>query len=135
MCIASFRGKTSVYAVEKDVYKYRFETRRVYDGRSDNHGELDMSRTHSASTDFRRQMEGYGLTTAQILYFLPDYPSILQTYVWQEYDLCPHFPVLFKFLGFWQKKIVGPLHSVRVAHSDLIRAAELKHIGSEFRLQ
>ncbi|TMJ68454.1 MAG: Usg family protein, partial [Alphaproteobacteria bacterium] len=27
-----------------------------------------------ASKDFRRQLEGYGLTTAQILYRLPDHP-------------------------------------------------------------
>ena len=44
--------------------------------------------------DFRRQLEGYGLTTAHILYRLPDHPSLLQTYVWQDYDLCPKFPVL-----------------------------------------
>jgi hypothetical protein len=42
-----------------------------------------------ASHDFRRQLGGYGLTTAQILYRLPDHPSLLQTYVWQDYDLCP----------------------------------------------
>ena len=35
-----------------------------------------------ASRDFRRQLDGYGLTTAQILYRLPDHPSLLQTYVW-----------------------------------------------------
>ncbi len=54
-----------------------------------------------ASKDFRRQLEGYGLTTAQILYRLPDHPSLLQTFVWQDYDLCPKFPILNKFLAFW----------------------------------
>ena len=44
------------------------------------------------SEDFKRQLQGYGLTTAHILYRMPDHPSFLQTYVWQEYDLCPHFP-------------------------------------------
>ena len=39
------------------------------------------------SDDFRKQVAGYGLTTAQILYRLPDHPSLLQTYVWQNYDL------------------------------------------------
>ena len=46
------------------------------------------------SRDFRRMVEGYGLTTANILYRLPDYPAIVQSYVWQEYDLHPHFPEL-----------------------------------------
>lgn len=84
--------------------------------------------------DFRRQLEGYGLTTAQILYRRPDHPWLLQTYVWQEYDLCPHFPVLQKFLAFWQKSLEGPLHSVTVAHSGLISPAEIRAIGVEFKL-
>jgi uncharacterized protein Usg len=86
------------------------------------------------SKDFRRQIDGYGLTTAQILYRLPDHPSLLQTYVWQDYDLCPRFPVLNRFLSFWLEKLEGPLYSVTVAHSRLIKPAELRAIGSEFRL-
>ncbi|HEX2336064.1 MAG TPA: usg protein [Xanthobacteraceae bacterium] len=87
-----------------------------------------------ASRDFRHQLEGYGLTTAQILYRLPDHPSLLQTYVWQDYDLCPRFPVLNRFLAFWLEKLEGPLYSVTVAHSRLIRPAELRAIDGEFRL-
>jgi uncharacterized protein Usg len=87
-----------------------------------------------ASEAFRRQLEGYGLTTAQILYRRPDHPWLLQTYVWQDYDLCPAFPTLQKFLAFWQKSLEGPLHSVMVAHSRLIKPAELKAINGEFRL-
>jgi uncharacterized protein Usg len=84
--------------------------------------------------DFQRQMSGYGLTTAEILYHRPDHPWLLQTYVWQDYDLCPKFPTLQKFLLFWQSKLEGSLHSVKVAHSSLISPAEFRAIGSEFRL-
>lgn len=87
-----------------------------------------------ASSDFRLQLEGHGLTTARILYRMPDYLSLLQTFVWQEYDLFPDFPALKKFLGFWTEKIEGPLYSVTVAHSRLIRPAEIRAVGSEFRL-
>jgi uncharacterized protein Usg len=87
-----------------------------------------------ASTDFKRQLSGCGLTTAQILYRRPDHPWLLQTYVWQDYDLCPNFPELQGFLKFWQRSLEGVLHSVTVAHSRLIRPAELKAIGGEFRL-
>jgi uncharacterized protein Usg len=86
------------------------------------------------SEGFRRQLEGYGLTTAHILYRLPDHPSLLQTYVWQEYDLCPKFPVLQRFLAFWQRSLEGPLYSVTVAHSRLIKPAEIRTINGEFRL-
>ena len=87
-----------------------------------------------ASKDFKRQMGGYGLTTAQILYRRPDHQWLLQTYVWQNYDLFPKFPELQRFLAFWMEKLEGPLHSVMVAHSRLIKPAELKAIDGEFRL-
>jgi uncharacterized protein Usg len=86
------------------------------------------------SRDFQRQVEGFGLTTAQILYRRPDHPWLLQAYVWQEYDLCPHFPQLNGFLQFWQKSIEGALHSITVAHSRLIKPAEIKAVGGVFRL-
>ena len=87
-----------------------------------------------SSKDLQRQLSGYGLTTAQILYRRPDHPWLLQTYVWQDYDLCPNFPELQGFLKFWQSSLEGALHSVTVAHSRLIKPAELKAIGGEFRL-
>jgi uncharacterized protein Usg len=87
-----------------------------------------------ATEDFRRQLEGYGLTTAQILYRRPDYKWLLQTYVWQDYDLHPEFPELQRFLAFWQEKLEGPLHSVVVAHSRLIKPAEIKPVDGVFRL-
>ena len=86
------------------------------------------------STDFNKQLSGYGLTTAEILYRRPDHQWLLQSYVWQNYDLFPEFPELQKFLEFWKAKLEGPLHSVMVAHNKLIKPAELKAIGSEFRL-
>ena len=93
-----------------------------------------MAARVGVSEDFRKQVLGYGLTTAQILYRMPDHPSLLQTYVWQNYDLFPKFPELQLFLAFWMEKLEGPLHSVTVAHSRLIKPAELRAINGEFRL-
>jgi uncharacterized protein Usg len=87
-----------------------------------------------ASREFRQMIEGYGLTTANILYHLPDYPAIVQSYVWQEYDLHPHFPELHKFLDFWTRSLEGKLHSVLVAHAKLIRPAEISMVDAEFIL-
>ena len=86
------------------------------------------------STDFAKQVAGYGLTTAHILYRRPDYRWLLQSYVWQDYDLFPDFPELSKFLAFWREKLEGPLHSVQVAHARLIKPAELRAVDGEFRL-
>lgn len=87
-----------------------------------------------ASSDFARQLAGYGLTTADILYRLPDHPSILQEYIWQDYDLAPSFPELNRFLAFWQAKLDGRLFRVTVSHRDLIRPAALRAVSGEFRL-
>ncbi len=86
------------------------------------------------SPAFIKQLRGYGLTTARILYRMPDHPALLQSYVWQDYDIAPDFPVLHGFLDFWRRKLDGPLHSVQVAHSALIRPAELKLASTEFAL-
>lgn len=87
-----------------------------------------------ASSDFIRQLAGYGLTTATILYRMPDHLHLLQTYVWQDYDLAPRFPELNRFLDFWRREIHGPLHSVEVAHSRLIKPAELSLVDGVFTL-
>lgn len=83
---------------------------------------------------FAAQLRGYSLTTAEIIYRLPDYPALLQTYVWQDYDVHPRFPKLNAFLQFWNSTLEGKLYRVSVAHRELIKPAELKLIGSEHRL-
>ncbi|MCS6891893.1 MAG: usg protein [Rhodovarius sp.] len=74
------------------------------------------------------------LTTAEILYHMPDHPHLLQTFIWQKLDRAPGFPELTRFLEFWRREIEGPLHTVRVASSALIRPAELRYANGEFRL-
>ena len=84
--------------------------------------------------DFRAQLAGFSLTTAEILYRMPDHPSLLQTYVWQEYDIHPRFPRLKHFLDFWTRNLDGKLYRVTVAHKKLITPAELRLVGDEFRV-
>lgn len=81
-----------------------------------------------ASADFLRQLEGYGLTTVEIHYFLPDHPRFLQLFAFQQYDVAPRFPVLRDFLDYWTREIEGPLHSVRIAHNHLIGPQEWRAV-------
>lgn len=85
-------------------------------------------------TDLERQMHDYRLTTAQILYHMPDYPDILQSFIWQDYDLAPKYPELTQFLGFWVEKIEGKLHSVYVASRKLITPADIKFYDGAYRI-
>ncbi|MEQ8708225.1 MAG: Usg family protein [Rhodospirillales bacterium] len=72
------------------------------------------------------QMQGYRLTTAEILYHLPDYPKLLQSYIWQDLDLAPQFPILKKFLDFWEGNLDGRLHSVKLASREVVRPSEFR---------
>ena len=74
----------------------------------------------------RLLLKDYRLTTAEIFYHMPDHPGLLQSYVWQDYDTAPRFPVLRRFLDFWEDKLDGRLHSVTVASRQLIRPSELR---------
>ena len=85
-------------------------------------------------SDLELQLRDYRLTTAQILYHLPDHPDLLQTYVWQDYDLAPQFPMLRKFLDFWHRSLDGKLHSVEIASTKLIRPAEFRLAGAHMTL-
>jgi uncharacterized protein Usg len=80
-------------------------------------------RPHPEKAREKAEVAGYSLTTAVILYRLPDYPSLLQTYVWQDYDLHPRFPRLRQFLEFWSRNLDGKLFCVTVAHRRLLAPA------------
>lgn len=85
-------------------------------------------------SEMELMLKGYGLTTAKILYHYPDHPHLLQTYVWQDYDLAPKFPELFRFVEFWQAKLDGPLHSVQFTHRRLIAPNEWRNVNGELML-
>ena len=85
-------------------------------------------------SDFGLAMTGYRLTTAEILYRLPDFPDLLQSYIWQNLDLAPEFPALRRFLTFWQGNLDGKLFSVRIGSTGLLTPRELRYATAEFRL-
>jgi uncharacterized protein Usg len=84
--------------------------------------------------DFALQVAGYGLSTVQIHYFMPDHPSLLQLFVMQQYDVAPDFPELDRFLDYWRREIEAVLHSVRVAHKNLIGPAEWRAVDGVITL-
>jgi uncharacterized protein Usg len=90
-------------------------------------GETDPSLT--------KQLQDYRLTTAEILYHMPDHPALLQSYIWQELDIAPRYPVLQKFLHFWETKLEGKLYRVRVATEKLLSPGHYFYASGEFVVQ
>lgn len=90
--------------------------------------ELDL---RSATVSFDR----YCQATAEIIYRLPDHPAVLQSFVWQHMDVAPDFPVLRRFLDYWEENLDGAIHSVRVARHHLVGPHQLRHAGHLMWLQ
>ena len=83
---------------------------------------------------FKKQLQGYRLTTAEILYHLPDHPHLVQTFLWQQLDIAPRYPELQRFLAFWEEHIEGKLQSVKVAQASLIGPPRLGYAQASFSL-
>jgi uncharacterized protein Usg len=81
-------------------------------------------------TDMLIRAKDYRLTTAEILYHIPDHPTVLQSYIWQDLDIAPQYPALRRFLDFWQREIEGRLHSVRVGTSKVARTGAVRYAGN-----
>ena len=81
-----------------------------------------------------RLVADYRLTTAEIVYHLPDHPNVLQSFIWQGVDIAPRYPELRKFLDFWRREIEGSLHSVRVGSARLGRPSRIGHVDGWMRI-
>jgi len=80
-------------------------------------------------------LQDYRLTTAEILYHMPDHPHLLQSFIWQAYDIAPRFPELSKFVSFWEKHLDGPLYSVKVKSAGIIEPSRYAHANAIYTLQ
>lgn len=79
-------------------------------------------------------LKPYRLATAEILYHMPDFPGVLQSFTWQHMDLAPDYPELRRFLAYWEKNLEGPLHSVRVARQADVGASAYQSADAWIRL-
>ena len=57
------------------------------------------------ATEFERRLQGARLLTAEVLYYMPDHPSLLQTFMWQ-------------FLDEARREVEAVIHSVRIASGE-----------------
>ena len=80
-------------------------------------------------------IKDYRLIMAEIIYHMPDSPQFLQTFIWNEMDIAPRYPILHNFLDFWQRNLDGKLHSVYVDSQRLITPGEYKYAQAQFTLQ
>ena len=86
------------------------------------------------SGEFEAQLRGKRLTTAEVIYYMPDHPSLLQRFMWQTLDLAPDYPRIHEFLEFWRREIDAVIHSVNVTAVGEVRAPRVRIAGVISRL-
>lgn len=82
-------------------------------------------------TDFSAKLRGETLLTAEVLYYMPDHRSILQSFMFQSLDAAPGFPRLAAFLDHWRREVQAVIHSIRIAHSQWIGPSDFTHADVE----
>jgi uncharacterized protein Usg len=85
-----------------------------------------MSLVQTKSSEFELRLQGWRLTTAEILYYMPDHPKLIQSFMWQTLDLAPRYPRIEHFLDFWKREIDAVIHSIRIATTDDIAPAKVR---------
>lgn len=73
------------------------------------------------------RLRGWRLATAEVLYYIPDHPSLLQSFMWQTLDLAPSYPRIHRFLDYWRREIDAVIHSVRLASGEPLAPAKVSH--------
>ena len=58
------------------------------------------------------------LITLDIFYYIPDYPMLVNEFVWQTEDLLPGIPRVHKFLKFWKENNLAAINQILISHSD-----------------
>ena len=80
--------------------------------------------------EFALRLRGWRLATAEVLYYMPDHPKLLQSFVWQTLDLAPAYPRIHKFLDFWRAEIDAVIHSVRLASGEQLAPAKVRNAAT-----
>ena len=76
--------------------------------------------------EFETQLKGGRLTTAEVLYYMPDHPKLLQSFMWQTLDVAPEYPRVHSFLQYWRKEIQAVIHSVRLSTVGIVTPARVR---------
>ena len=71
------------------------------------------------TTNFTKIDMQLELIFAKIYYRLPDNPSILQEFIWQDFDRPPLYPRFKKLINYWNEHIEGPIASIDFCSSHL----------------
>jgi len=74
----------------------------------------------------------YRAVSVNVLYFLPEYSTILQEFHWQTDDVVPELYKIHKFLNHWHDNIDADIHEVKIACSEPFSCTSFTNVKYEF---
>ena len=58
------------------------------------------------------------LVTTNVYYYIPDYPGLVNMFLFQCEDYVPDIPKINKFLKYWKDNNLAVIKEIIIAHSD-----------------
>lgn len=58
------------------------------------------------------------LVTTRVMFYRPDYPSLLSELTWQTEDRAPDLPKIRRYIEHWRREIEAVIASIEIATSE-----------------
>ena len=70
------------------------------------------------------------VASVQVVYYIPDYMSLVNEFVWQTEDQLPDYPRIGRFLNYWDKHIDGPIKEAYIYdHGE----SKIRHVDRKYK--
>ena len=76
-------------------------------------------------------IEKWTIASVQVVYYIPDYLSIVNEFVLQTEDQKPKYPRITEFLDYWDKNIDGPIKEVYIHDHDDVK---IRHVNRRYKM-
>jgi len=76
-------------------------------------------------------LKKWTVASVQVVYYIPDYMSLVNEFVWQTEDQLPEYPRITRFLDYWDKNIDGPIKEVYIYDHE---EAKVRHVDRKYKI-
>ena len=71
------------------------------------------------------------VASVQVVYYIPDYMSLVNEFVWQTEDQLPDYPRIGRFLNYWDNHIDGPIKEAYIYdHGE----SKIRHVNRKYKI-
>ena len=71
------------------------------------------------------------VASVQVVYYIPDYMSLVNEFIWQTEDTLPEYPRITRFLDYWDKNIDGPIKEAYIYDHG---KSKIRHVDRKYKI-